>query len=101
MKAKLNLDEPQPKMLKPAGHLDKKKPFESTEGETKTGLFDGLDGTDVSDKEHTLKGAILMKKLTKFVLMDHTDGMTLKDVVNHRGMKDKIYDHIMEKFTKG
>ena len=42
-----------------------------------------------------------MKKLTKFVLMDHTEGMTLKDVVNHRGIKDKIYDHIMEKFTKG
>ena len=42
-----------------------------------------------------------MKKLTKFVLMDHTDGMTLKNVVDHRSMKDRIFDHIYEKFAKG
>ena len=43
-------------MLKPAGHLDKKKPFEAKEGETKTGLFDGLDGTDITGAQETLKG---------------------------------------------
>ena len=88
-------------MLKAAGNLDKKKPFETGEDEMKTGLFDGLDATEQVTAEQNLRGGLLMKKLTKFVLMDHTDGMTLKNVVDHRSIKDRIFDHIYEKFAKG
>lgn len=63
------------------------------------GLFDGI--KDTTENVYNQSASSIVRILTKYVTRKYADDVSIKLLIDQREIKDKVFENIFSKFTKG